>query len=293
MTCNFCGSVLEDNEVECPYCGHKTGLENYAPVDVEKEFDDLEPEEVTKASGEGGKARISLPKINFNKKSAPREEPAEESHSAPSRQKKVVSLAGSNPATVLPLIGFAACALLLIVCLISVASVKARLNDMNQSILSQFYQLQNTDQKISDRLDELGSTVGNVSTTINEQSTSRNINITKEPTSTATYLGRGGADDTTQNVPIFTVEATGANLAFAWQRFDEASGSWVNVVFDASSNNETYGVHVYTDASKGYSELAAHGVTAEGFGSYRCQISDNFGNKNTETVVLSERQKDA
>ena len=31
MTCKFCGSTIDDNLVECPYCGHKTG--KAAPAD--------------------------------------------------------------------------------------------------------------------------------------------------------------------------------------------------------------------------------------------------------------------
>ena len=122
---------------------------------------------------------------------------------------------GSSDSGFLSLVGFAACALLCIICLISVISLNGKISDINQSILSQVYQLQNSTQKISDHLDELGSTVGTVSNTLTESQTSRNIKITKEPTSAATYLGRGGAEDSTQNVPIFSVSAEGQNLTFS------------------------------------------------------------------------------
>lgn len=281
MTCNFCGSALDDNEVECPYCGHKTGVET-APVN-ETPADKQDAEMAKKFS-------VKLPSIPARKSrsngassgSAPRKSLFSGNGNASGEKKGMPSM--------LYLIGLAACALLSLISIISVGSLKSNMEEMNQNMLSQFYQLQNLNQQLSAKIDELDSQVGNVSTTISESETSRNITITKEPTSTATYLNRGSEQDNSQNVPIFTVTATGMNLKFAWQRYDEASGSWVNLVFDEDSNNLVYGLHVYTDVQKGYTELAAHGVTEAAWGSYRCQISDNVGIKNTETVVLSERE---
>lgn len=302
MTCTFCGSVLEDNELECPYCGHKTALAQQAQPLQEEEYEEYEEEELEEepqAAGQvkpagSAKAKISLPnlpKLNLNRK---RSSVKEQRSAAPVKKSQEagsgLSVGKLNPSFI-ALIGFVACALLSLICLISVAGVNKKIEEVNQNILSQVYQLQNTNQKISDRLDELGNKVGNVSTTIAEQSTSRNITITKEPTSAATYLGRGGTDDTTQNVPVFSVNAKGQDLTFAWQKYDDAGGSWVNIVFDAESNNDTYGLHVYTDTGKGYSELAAHGIQSSAYGSYRCLISDSYGNKATDTVMLTERDK--
>lgn len=301
MTCTFCGSVLEDNEMECPYCGHKTALAQQTQPLQDEEYEEYEEEleeepqaarPVRSAGSE--KAKISLPnlpKLNLNKN---RSSAREKRSVAPEKQSQgAISKfpVGKLDPSFVALIGFVSCALLSVICLISVAGVNRKIEEVNQNILSQVYQLQNTNQKISERLDELGNKVGTVSTTITEQSISRNITITKEPTSAATYLGRGGADDTTQNVPVFSVNAKGQDLTFAWQKYDDASSSWVNIVFDAESNNDTYGLHVYTDVGKGYSELAAHGIQASAYGSYRCLISDSYGNKATETVVLSERDK--
>lgn len=283
MTCNFCGSTLDDNEIECPYCGHKTGAEPAPHFEDEPE---LVPEKKTKsatAAFSGAKAKAaSLLKA---KDTAARSAQPQAKKSIPSSE----AVKGSIPVPVF--IGLIACALLCLITLFSVGSIKKSINELNQSMLSQIYQLQNADAALSAKIDELGSTVGTVSTTINEQSTSRNITITKEPSSASTYLGRGGADDDTQNVPVFTVEATGNNLAFTWQKYDDSSKSWINLVWDANSNNDTYGLHVYTDASKGYSELAAHGIKAAGYGTYRCVVNDDYGNKATESVQITEREK--
>ena len=295
MTCNFCGSVLDDNEIECPYCGHKTGLGenvNDAPVE-ENEF---EPETVTETE-KGTKAKISLPKVNFNKRRATSKASVVDKESnvdyvPAAKGSKSFSMpnvaANSN---FIPMVGFIACAILIIICLISIGNLKSKVESSNSALLGQIYQLQNSEQDINNRLDELSSALGTVNTTINEQSVSKNITIESAPTSAATYLGRGGSEDDTQNVPVFTVTAKGADLSFTWQIFDEASGSWINIIFDESSNNETYGLHLYTDANKGYSELAAHGITEAAYGSYRCQIADAYGTKTTDTVILTKREK--
>lgn len=279
MTCNFCGSTLDDNEIECPYCGHKTGT---APA---PKFED-EPEVKTKSAASafsGAKAKAaSLLKA--------RDTTAKNTQAQPRKSAPAVS-AGNSPIPVPVFIGLIACALLCLITLISVGTIKRTINELNQSMLSQIYQLQNADAALSAKIDELGSTVGTVSTTISEQSTSRNITITKQPSSASTYLGRGGADDETQNVPVFTVEAKGNNLGFTWQKYDRSSNSWINLVWDENSNNDTYGLHVYTDASKGYSELAAHGITSAGYGTYRCVVNDDYGNKATESVEITEREK--
>ena len=280
MTCNFCGSTLDDNEIECPYCGHKTGS---APA---AKFED-EPEVKTakSASNAFSEAKAKAASLLKAKDTTEKASQPQVKKSAPA----VSAVKSSIPVPVF--IGLIACALLCLITLLSVGSIKRSINELNQSMLSQIYQLQNADVALSAKIDELGSTVGTVSTTINEQSTSRNITITKEPSSASTYLGRGGADDDTQNVPVFTVEATGNNLAFTWQKYDDASKSWINLVWDADSNNETYGLHIYTDAAKGYSELAAHGIKSAGYGTYRCVVNDDYGNKATESVQITERDK--
>lgn len=301
MTCNFCGSILDDNEVECPYCGHKTGVGTMTDSYAEPEYvpsqegydEDLEPERPARrpaADNSKGNAKrtakrkVNLPKINLSGlKNKVRSAGAGVGESHPIRQDDQ-----KNPA-ILALIGFGACALLCVICLISVTSLRKTVNDNNQALLSQMMQMQNKEQQLSEQLDALGTSVVNVNNSIQESNTSKNITITKQPTSTATYLGRGGSEDNTQNVPIFTVTATGMDLKFIWQRYDEASKAWVDLVFDVDSNNEEMGLHVYTDVGKGYSELAAHGVKQVAYGSYRCQVADAYGVKNTDTVILSQR----
>lgn len=293
MTCSFCGSTLDDNEVECPYCGHKTA--NAAPAEEAKASAAPEgrPERVRTPQDAEKKSRFTTIGDNIgskfsqgvNKVSGAKNSQAAKSAGA------IKSAGGKMNPTGIMLIGLVACLLLSMIAIISVAGMKKNLETMNQDMLSLFYQMQNSVDKVQTKVDQLEKTLGNVSTTISESETSRYITITKQPTSTPTYVGRGSETDTTQNVPVFTVTATGVNLSFTWQRYDETSSQWVNLGFDGNSNNETYGLHVYTDAEKGYSELAAHDLKREAYGTYRCQISDANGMKLTDSVNITEKQK--
>lgn len=294
MTCKFCGSLLEGNEIECPYCGHKVAEHVVPAVPIEEMAEPIvEKKEEQKAKRtDVKKASVSFGSSLKDAKRKMSEASAKKKEMSSKKTKPSGSKATVNSATI-SIIGLVACALLCLISIISVAGVKKNLNTMNQDMLSLFYQLQNSNEQLANKVNELEKTLGSVSHTITEAETSKNITITKEPTSTATYLNRGSVTDNTQNVPIFTVYATGFDLTFSWQRYDEVSGSWVNIVWDKESNNEVYGLHVYTDTDKGYTELAAHGVTKEAYGSYRCQIADSYGVKNTDTVVLSERSKES
>ena len=338
MTCTFCGSTLDDDQVECPYCGHKTGLEQnpayreaaYGDPEADGEFEDdydefeeINPdedldygeEEEYDEDSNPGKPGLNLPKLNLNRKKDSRT--AQGRETTMNSAKEVLGSAGAKAAAAFsglknlisskksdgqkqstgkrsnPMMVFlailAACVLLSVISLISTISTGNKLNEMNQNLLSQMYQLQNNYQKLSDRIDDLGSSVTTVSTTLASSETGKTITITKEPTSASTYLGRGGDQDSTQNVPVFSVSATGINVSFKWQRKDETTNSWVDLVFDAESNNEQYGLHVYNDPSKGYSELAAHGITEAAYGTYRCNVIDDYGSKTTDTVMLTKR----
>ena len=294
MTCKFCGSTIDDNVVECPYCGHKTGVG--APADPAAEMTDKFAAQGTQDNKQAKGAKSSGKRSNpFGSIGSAISSGLNKTKSGASGASKTRSSGGSRSPVSgngLIAIGLVACLLLCLISIISVAGMKKDLENMNQEMLSLFYQIQNSTDKLQQQVNNLEASIGNVSTTITEQTTSRNITITKEPTSVATYVGRGAADDDAQNVPIFTVYAQGFELKFAWQKYDDVSGEWIEVALDNDSNNAVYGLHVYTDASKGYSELSAHGVTQAAYGTYRCQVADSYGIKNTASVLLTERSKD-
>ena len=299
MTCKFCGSTIDDNLVECPYCGHKTGVAASADPAAEMTEQFAAPEareksdaKSAKTSSKRGNALGSIGSalssgLNKAKSSASGSKQGSAAKGGAQRSGKLPASGNGLIA-----IGLVACLLLCLISIISVAGMKKDLENMNQEMLSLFYQIQNSTDKLQKQVDALERSIGSVSTTITEQTTSRNITITKEPTSVATYVGRGSDTDDAQNVPIFTVYAQGFELKFAWQKYDDVSGEWIVVALDNSSNNAVYGLHVYTDASKGYSELSAHNVTSAAFGTYRCQVADAYGVKNTASVLLTERSRD-
>lgn len=252
--CDFCGTALNDGEIECPLCGHIVGSRILSDVHM----------------------KVKAEKVNkiLPAKTKKRYEPL-------SRNAKPGVLAAVFPA---------ANCLLAIVLIVITCTYTGKVNSGMASMESQYLRLYNMYETLSGDLSQLNSKTDAVNSTLSEQETSKNITITKEPTSAATYLGRGGVDDNIQNAAIFRVNAEGQDLNLVWQIFDEKSNSWVDIVFDEGSNNETYGLHVYTDSYKGFSELSAHGLTSAGFASYRCKITDRFGAKYTNTVTISEKE---
>ena len=303
MTCKFCGSTIDDNLVECPYCGHKTG--KAAPADPAAELTDkfaAEESRTQKRPENTAQKKNPFASLGFaigNLSKGAEKSQKQGASAARASGSGKSSSRGTGAAASMPhinngiiAIGLVACLLLCLISIISVAGMKKDLETMNQDMLSLFYQIQNSTDKLQAQVDALERSIGNVSTTITDQVTSRNITITKEPTSVSTYVGRGSAEDNAQNVPIFTVYAQGIELKFTWQRYDEVSGDWIDIALDNDSNNLTYGLHVYTDSPKGYTELSAHGVTQAAYGTYRCQIADNYGIKNSASVTLTERSRE-
>ena len=302
MTCKFCGSTIDDNLVECPYCGHKTGV--VPPADPAEEMTeqfaakDGREDKVEKNAGSKKAASEALGSIKaaFNRNFPKNNKGNSKNAGSPSR-----SSSGKAPAALnairangngLIAIGLVACLLLCLISIFSVAGMKKDLDSMNQNMLSLFYQIQNSTDQLQTKVEQLEAAIGTVNTTITDTQNSRYITITKEPSSVSTYLGRGGADDSTQNVPIFTVYAQGIELSFTWQKYNESTKNWEDLTWDSDSNNATYGLHVYIDAARGFTELDAHGVTQAAYGTYRCQIADSYGVKHTESVILSQRQPD-
>ena len=268
MTCTFCGSLLDGTEAECPYCGHKLIEVDDAPVAPEK----------SKAAAE------FISKFAARKSSPDREEYDEE----PKPRKKVSAPSVSGTPTMILAIALAALLLVSLISLFAALSANAKLKDLEQNLLSQVYVLQNNEKSMANDITEIKDAMGLVQVSIETQNLSRTIKITKQPTEVATYLGRGGEDDDIQNVIIFSVQAEGSNLEFTWQKYDQASGSWVNILFDPD-NNDTYGLHLYSTENE--SQLCAHGVTELGFGLYRCHITDATGYVDTDPVYLNERDK--
>ena len=299
MICNFCGSTIDDNEFECPYCGHKTGLE---PQVVTYDYDDDDDDDMDMRDDYSGSNSdyddtddyeednySSKSKLNMNllkKSSSPKNRSSSRSNNRSGFESNSKNL-GQLPF----IIGIGVCALLSIINLVSVVSIKSSIEDLEQSMLMQFYQLQSLNSEVSSQVSALGGDISSVSTAVTQSNESRNITITRQPSSDAVYLGRGSDDDVSQNSPIFYAEADGAISSVDWQI--KVGDEWVTISWDGNSNNEVYGLHVYNDIGPSHtkSQLCSHNVTQAGFATYRCVFTDSYGSKSTDPVTLSEKSK--
>ena len=283
MICKFCGSTLDDNEFECPYCGHKTDVQ--PQVEIYDNYDD----------GSGGN--------NYQNDYDDYDEPEEEYRREPKRQPRRVPQFKSNSNNMknnsnfnigqLPLfVTVIVCAALSVVNLISLTSVKKSVEELEQSMLMQFYQLQSANSEILNQVSILGGDITNVTTSISQSNDSKNITITRQPSSDAVYLGRGSDDDVSQNSPIFYAEADGNISNVEWQV--KVGDEWVTISWDRNSNNDVYGLHIYNDIGPSHTktQLCSHNVTNAGFATYRCVFTDSYGSKSTDPVTLSEKPKD-
>lgn len=330
MVCKFCGSTIDDNELECPYCGHKTGVvpqsvtydetepegfeyqDNYSREDYVREdysrdtyADENYSQNTEDYSEDVSDVNYRASQRDYDESDLDEEEVAEEEKPRTQKKKSKIpsipkfnfgsgkrsGLSADKPIGPLPmLIGIGVCAVISLICLISVVSTKSAVEKLEQDMLSQFYQLQSANIELSSQVSALGGDITNVSSTISEANNSKNITITRSPTSDATYLGRGSDQDVSQNSPLFYAEASGVIKDIKWQV--KENGEWVSITFDESSNNATYGVHIYNEIGQtaAKSTLGSHNITSQAFNKqYRCVFYDAFGSKATEPATLTER----
>lgn len=194
-----------------------------------------------------------------------------------------------------------ACLILSFISILSVGSLKSDVRDMGTSLSGQIAALQASTSQLAERVSALEAGVTTVQETTVAQSSgnSQYINITKEPSSVNSRVGRGdGTEEGGQIGLFFEICANGNGVtynSFTWYKQD-ASGQWVSVAFDgANSKNETLGLQhetgKYTQGDYSgscYSKIYAVGLTSEGFGKYKCLITDSAGEKKwSQEVTIS------
>ena len=270
MTCKFCGSALEDNEIECPYCGHKTANAMAANMTSKFAPDYGDDEEYSPK-----KSKVSMPKKpDFSAAKKTVSNTAAKSSSGSS----------SNPSfSVVNLIASAVSIILSLIVLISIGGVKNQVKDMYQDMLSQFYQQQSSISQLSSGISSIDSSVASVGQQVTTSKESSLIVIDSQPTSVSTTIGRG------DYATVFSVKATGSVEAIAWQKKDTASGEWVDIVFDLNTSiNDDLGIQFYDNHYKGESVLYAVGLTQKAEGTYRAKLTDSYGTpKYTDPVTIS------
>ncbi|MBQ3481330.1 MAG: zinc ribbon domain-containing protein [Oscillospiraceae bacterium] len=252
MICLNCGKHVDDDVRVCPFCGSVIADAEAAPED------DPLP--------------INLP---------PREHPEdgferlERSEPAPAPAPAPAGKSIFTPAFFLSLLSL----ILGVLCLLAINSLHGAIAELNKAQTESLSALNATVSAANDRLDQLDSTLATVQTQAYEQVASQSISITKDITPLT-----GPVDEGKYN-QMFIVKAKGnldVDTSFDWQRYNEATGGWVSIVFTGdATTNEQYGLRLenqFNQAEKEYTTILwAQGITQDAAGTYRCVITDAGG----------------
>ena len=252
MICLNCGKHVDDDVRVCPFCGSVIAEAETAP-----EADPLPINLPPREHIEDGFERLEYP------------EPAPEPAPAPSG-KGILS-----PAFFLSLLSL----ILSLLCLLTIFSLRGAVKDLIDAQAKSLDALNTTVSATNDRLDQLDTTLAKVQSDAYEQVASQSISITKDITPLT-----GPVDEGKYN-QMFIVKAKGnlnIDTAFDWQRYNEATGGWVSVVFTGdATTNEQFGLRLenqFNAAEKEYTTILwAQGITPDAAGSYRCVITDEGG----------------
>lgn len=183
-------------------------------------------------------------------------------------------------------IGIVVCLLLNVICIASVNRAKDSLAASFDMLKAELQTVKQANSEILAHLAAVEAELDTTQSAISGKESSKYIQITKQPSSTPTTIGRDGA-------LIFQLTANGNNLKMTWQKYDSVSGEWINVPFDIDGYETEMGLRLYDDSSNGTSELWARNLTAKAFGTYRCVITDNVGSQViSEVVEISEKTSD-
>lgn len=192
----------------------------------------------------------------------------------------------SSPAAVKSLVASLAvvlCLLMSFVCFFGIRNVKADASANYDKLNAELQGVKQANSEVLAHLAAVEAALDNTQNVISGSTSSKYIQITKQPTSTPTTVGR-------ENALIFEVKANGNNLKFTWQKYDDASMEWINIVFDIDGFNDEMGLRLYDDSSNGLSQLFTRNLAAKAFGTYRCVITDNVGSQVfSDAVQITEK----
>ncbi len=263
MICLNCGKHVDDDVRVCPFCGSVIADADAAPEDDPLPIN-LPPRE----HAEDGFERLE------------REEPAPVPAPAP---------AGKGiftPAFFLSLLSL----ILSLLCLLAINSLRGAVVELKNAQTESLGAINASVSTANERLDQLDSTLAKVQSDAYEQVASQSISITKDITPLT-----GPVDEGKYN-QMFIVKAKGnlnVDTSFDWQRYNEATGGWVSVVFTGdATTNEQYGLRLENqrDAASGEftTILWAQGITPDAAGTYRCVITDAGGFTKTSAEATVE-----
>ena len=256
MICLNCGKHVDDDVRVCPFCGAVIEAE---PVDAETE-------------AEAAPMPINPPRresIDEVFERVEREESAEAP--APAKAKGGLGL----PALLLSL----GCLVLSLLCLVTLFSLRSAVAELRDAQTKSLAAVDSSVKAANERLDQLDQTLARVQTEAYEKVASQSISLVKDLTPLV-----GPVDEGKYN-RMFIVTAKGnlnRDTSFDWQRYNEATGGWVSIVFTGdATTNEQYGLRLENQYDAALSEyttiLWANGITPDAAGTYRCVITDATG----------------
>ena len=266
MICLNCGKTIDDDMRVCPFCGSL--IESSEDASYEAAPPAEEP--------------VAPPPVADRIPDEDMEETFYDDdpvYREPGKSAGGASLLGNilNPATILSLVACVLC----VVCLLSISSLRRDMKSQNESLLGIVNGLSSSVSALDGRLNQLDSTLSGVQSEAYNQYASQAIAVTKDITPLVGPVEAGRYNR------MFIVSAKGnlnINDSLDWQRYNEATGGWVSLVFTGdATTNEQYGLRLentYDKDSNTYTSILwANGITQEASGTYRCLITDATGVK--------------
>lgn len=268
--CPCCGNLIEaidDSEyfdVDMPQYREESYEEGYAhdetyadEQDYEQGYEeDFVDDDPVYGKKKGFGKKFSMPSVHIPKVSVPR-------------------ASGLPVPTVVSVI----CCLISLFCLISIKGVQKKVEDGNAQLTSTMNSVYASVASLDDRLANMDSTIAGVQDQAYNQLASQSIVLSKDITALT-----GPVTEGKYNI-MFIINAKGnlnLNTSFDWQKYNEATGGWVSIVFTGNAtSNDQYGLRLentYNNEEGHYvSTLWANGITTEAAGTYRCVIKDATG----------------
>ena len=262
MICLNCGKTVDDDLRVSPYCGSLTEAFDAAPY-----YSDDTPDEAAAPVND------AIPEADDGQEFFDDDPVYREPRKAGGRAAALPG--GLNLATILAAVS----CLLSLICLLSVLSLRSGIANQTKELAGGVNELRSAVASVNDRLATLDSTLATVQSEAYNQLASQSIAITKDITPLTGPVEAGKYNR------MFIIDAKGnlnVNTSFDWQKYNEATGGWVSLVFTGNATtNEQYGLrleNIYNKNENTYeSVLWANGITGEAAGTYRCVITDATG----------------
>ena len=265
MICLNCGKTIDDDLKVCPFCGSLTEAYEEVPAYYETPADEEPAVDIPDAA----------PDAEDDSKDFFDPDPV-----YPAAKPAAEGRAPRFSAASLAAVALAALSCLLsLICLITLLSLRSGIKEQEASLTGSVNALNAAVAGIDSRLGQLDTTLSGVQSEAYNQYASQAIAITKDITPLT------GPVDAGKYNRMFIITAKGnlnVNDSFDWQRYNEATGGWVSLVFTGdATDNAQYGLRLENTFDRNEnaytSILWANGITKEADGTYRCVITDATG----------------